>query len=62
MGGNCPGGNCPVTDKTAGHIPRDISKACTFVLLSGGTIKSRVTGRHENWRWDSITSKVHASS
>ena len=35
---------------TIGHIPRDLSKTCTFIILSGGVITAKVIGRHQNKR------------
>ena len=36
--------------RTVGHIPRDVSKTCTFILLSGGLITAKIIGRHQNKR------------
>ena len=33
---------------TIGHIPRDLSKTCTFIILSGGVITAKVIGPHQN--------------
>ena len=34
----------------AGHVPREISRHCSFVLNSGGTMDATVTGARENRR------------
>ena len=39
---------------TVGHVPRDISKACTFLILYGGSMKARVTDRHQNRKGNGI--------
>ena len=39
---------------TVGHVPRDISKACPFLILSGGSMKATVTDRHQNRRGNGI--------
>ena len=33
-----------------GHVPREISRYCSFVLNSGGTMDATVTGARENRR------------
>ena len=33
-----------------GHVPREISRYCSFVLNSGGTMDATVTGARENSR------------
>ena len=37
-------------DQIVGHMPKDISKLCASVLLSGGKINCTVTGKRENKR------------
>ena len=39
---------------TVGHVPRHISKACTFLILSGGSTKATLTDRHQNRRGNGI--------
>lgn len=41
-------------DIIVGHIPKSISKICSFILLSGGCMKLRVTGRRENKRGNGL--------
>ena len=36
--------------ETVGHIPRLLSKTCSLILLSGGSMKACVTGKRENKR------------
>ena len=33
-----------------GHIPRSISKPCSYALLAGATIRATVTGARQNGR------------
>ena len=35
-------------DIIVGHVPKLFSKICSFVLLSGGCMKLRVSGKREN--------------
>ena len=35
-------------NEVVGHVPRDISKYSTSVLLCGGTIKREITGKRQN--------------
>ena len=37
-----------------GHVPRDISKYCTTLLLCGGKIRCEVTGRRQNKRGNGL--------
>ena len=37
-------------DNVQGHVPREISRYCSFVLNSGGTMDATVTGARENSR------------
>ena len=41
-------------DTIVGHIPKSISKICSFILLSGGYMKLRVTRRRENKRGNGL--------
>ena len=37
-----------------GHVPREISRYCSFVLNSGGTMSATVTGTQENRRGNGL--------
>ena len=37
-----------------GHVPRDISRYWTSVLLCGGTIKYEITGKRQNKRGNGL--------
>ena len=39
---------------TVGHVPRDISKACTFLILSGDSMKVTLIDKHQNRRENGI--------
>ena len=41
-----------------GHVPREISRYCNFVLNSGGTIGATVTGALENRRGNGGTVQI----
>ena len=39
---------------TVGHIPHEISKACSYSLLAGGSIYGTVIGKRENKRGNGL--------
>ena len=42
-------------EAVVGHVPREISRFCSFVLNSGGTMSATVTGAKENRRGNGLT-------
>ena len=42
-------------EAVVGHVPREISRYCSFVLNSGRTMSATVTGVRENRRGNGLT-------
>ena len=43
-----------VDGRTVGHVPREISRACSYILTAGGSMYGVVTGGRENRRQNGL--------